>query len=460
MAHNANSTESDDVLPPGTVHLLHTSNELGQDQEIILAPKRSTGPNDSLNWSRGQKMIQLFLVYLYTFSTGVAGTSTYSVLTDISNDTGITIAQLVLGTGFIFSPGWLWTAWISSFPQWAAARILFGVFVAPVEVLPEMRTHIGGYILVLNANNYVAPLIVGFMNKSIGWRWVQYWGSEETPAGEIHHAITIELQGSMYKIQSFWQKMALFKPAGFSAKQMLTTVYRPILILFDLPNVSWAVLNIAFAAVCSNTACGYAVYNATASAFLSAPLYNFTSSQVGLTYLALLAGFIVGGTISGPFADWYTLKLARKNGGLRKPEQHLWALTLYSILVPLGLFLWGLGAAYGWHFGILILGGFLCSLCSISGGISIAYKVDCLKEIAGESIVSMILVRNTLAFAFNYAITPWIEAAGVRDTFIAVAVPALTTGFTFLLAIWKGKYFRTRSAERYWRYAAAQVVNH
>lgn len=210
----------------------------------------------------------------------------------------------------------------------------------------------------------------------------------------------------------------------------------------------------------SNTACRYAVYNTTASAFLSAPLYNFTSSPVGLTYLAPLAGFIVGGTISGPFADWYTLKLARRNGGLRKPEQHLWALTLYSILVPLGLLLWSLGAAYGWHFAILILGGFLCSLCSISGGISIAYNVDCFKEITGESIVSIILARNPLAFAFNYAITPWIEAAGVRDTFIAIAVLALTTGFTFLLAIWKGKYFRTRSAERYWRYAATQVVKY
>lgn len=39
----------------------------------------------------------------------------------------------------------------------------------------ERGTYIGGYILVLNASNYVAPLIAGFMNQSIGWRWVQHW---------------------------------------------------------------------------------------------------------------------------------------------------------------------------------------------------------------------------------------------------------------------------------------------
>lgn len=204
----------------------------------------------------------------------------------------------------------------------------------------------------------------------------------------------------------------------------------------------------------------YAVYNATASAFLSAPPYNFNSSQVGLTYLAPLFGSIAGGFVAGPLADWHTLRLAWRNGGVREPEQRLWALAIYSTAVPLGLLLWGLGAAYGWHFGILILGGFLCSMCSIASGVSIAYNVDCFKEIAGESMVSLILVRNTLTFAFNYGITPWIEASGIRDTFIAVAVLAMATGFTFLGVVWKGKCLRRRSAERYWRYASTQVVKH
>ena len=63
-----------------------------------------------------------------------------------------------------------------------------------------------------------------------------------------------------------------------------------------------------------------------------------------------------------------------------------------------------------------------------------------------------------MSFAFNYAITPWIEAQGLEKTFIAVAILALAFGLSFLLMIWKGKHLRTISAERYWKYVATQVV--
>ena len=94
------------------------------------------------------------------------------------------------------------------------------------------------------------------------------------------------------------------------------------------------------------------------------------------------------------------------------------------------------------------------------GSYAIAYDVDSFKEIAGESMVSLILCRNTLTFAFSYAITPWIEASGLQNTFFAVGIIALVTGFTFLLMIWKGKDWRVASSKRYWRYAADQVVKH
>lgn len=79
-----------------------------------------------------------------------------------------------------------WVAWIDSFGQWAAARVLYGFFVAPVETLPEISiadtyfahergSYLGGYALVLNAGNFIAPLIAGFMNDAYGWHWVQHW---------------------------------------------------------------------------------------------------------------------------------------------------------------------------------------------------------------------------------------------------------------------------------------------
>lgn len=204
---------ADSVLPPGTLHLVET-----QTDGIFLVPRPSSSPDDPLNWAPRRKWLNVALVLFYVFSTGIGGTSVYSVLTPISEDTGITIGQLNTGTGFLFlMAGWTnliwqplaltfgrrpiillsllfcvavseWTAWIDRYSPWAAARCLYGFACAPVEVLPEIcipdvffaherGTYIGWYMLVLCGSNFVAPLIAGFMNDAYGWHWVQHWAA-------------------------------------------------------------------------------------------------------------------------------------------------------------------------------------------------------------------------------------------------------------------------------------------
>lgn len=213
MAMAVTAPPADAVLPPGTLHLVET-----QTDGIILVPKPSSAPDDPLNWAPRRKWLNVSLVLFYVFTTGIGGTSVYSVLTPISEDTGITIGQLNTGTGFLFlMAGWTnliwqplaltfgrrpiillsllfcvavseWTAWIDRYSPWAAARCLYGFACAPVEVLPEIcipdvffaherGTYIGWYMLVLCASNFIAPLIAGFMNDAYGWHWVQHWAA-------------------------------------------------------------------------------------------------------------------------------------------------------------------------------------------------------------------------------------------------------------------------------------------
>jgi len=86
--------------------------------------------------------------------------------------------------------------------------------------------------------------------------------------------------------------------------------------------------------------------------------------------------------------------------------------------------------------------------------------VDSFKKIPGESLVSLVRVRNTMTFAFSYAITPWIHSSGLQNTFIAVGIIARVSGFVFLPVIRYGKSLRAKAAMRYWRYAASQTVGH
>jgi hypothetical protein len=77
---------------PGTVLLVDQSNNKHGD--IVLVPQPSEDPEDPLNWTRKRKLWSLFMVFVYTMGVGIPGTLHYSVIADISKDTGIPTVDL------------------------------------------------------------------------------------------------------------------------------------------------------------------------------------------------------------------------------------------------------------------------------------------------------------------------------------------------------------------------------
>lgn len=94
---------------PGTVHLVdllgairakHASSPHHHD--IVLVPSASADPYDPLNWSKRRKALSTGCLAVYTLMVGIASAAVYSVLEPISEDTGLTIADLNAGTGYMF----------------------------------------------------------------------------------------------------------------------------------------------------------------------------------------------------------------------------------------------------------------------------------------------------------------------------------------------------------------------
>lgn len=538
-------------LVPGTVHLVDVAGEVNSAKhaadrkDIVLVPRPSADPEDPLNWSRRRKLLAIGMVYLYTgIGIGIPTTLHYSVLADITRDTGITTAQLVQGTGLTFLLlGWscllwqpialtygrrgvyvisclctvpimVWTAYTRTAGEWFANRILLGIFCSPVESLPEVSvpdlffahergTHMGMYAFILFGSNFVAPLIAGWFNDAYGWRWtmifgaiiagvsavILFFGLEDT----IYFRSTVEGQeleiansrqsveasldsdekdGKDTKIdavthnsaatvpsfpppRTYWQKLALFvrMPGRPSNKQMFTMMYRPLLIMLWFPCTDWAGfqygINLSW----------YNVLNGTASPVLSAPPYNWSAALVGSAYVAPLIGAAFAAVWSGTIADKITIRLARRNKGIREPEQRLWPLLLSGTMATAGLITWGVGAYYGVSWVGLCFGLGMLTFGVVTGGsIAISYNVDCFKELGGESMISVIIIRNTLGFGFSYAITPWYTNQGLKNCFIAAGFVSLACTFSFLLMIVFGKNLRRFSREKYWEYVATSVV--
>jgi len=85
---------------PGTVLLVDLAGSqsggkhASDRSDIVLVPQPSADPEDPLNWSRKRKMWSLAMVFVYTMGVGIPGTLHYSVIADISNDTGIPTVDL------------------------------------------------------------------------------------------------------------------------------------------------------------------------------------------------------------------------------------------------------------------------------------------------------------------------------------------------------------------------------
>ncbi|KAL2426050.1 putative MFS-type transporter [Exophiala dermatitidis] len=544
-------SEEDQV--PGTVCLVDVASRAStalhdaSHKDIILVPRPSSDPNDPLNWTSRRKHLAVCMAYLYVLGTGIATSLQYSVLADITQDTGISTSDLVQGTGVMFLffgwaclvwqpialtygrrgvyltsmlltvPMMVWTAYSTSASEWVGHRVLIGIIVSPIESLCEVTvfdlffahnrgTYMALYVFILFGSNFLAPLVAGWFNDAYGWRWTMHFGAiicavcftimfifmEETmyfrespaegqetvdtaaevsttgksntesdkamPSIETTATLQARVPSSvMDDINSGWRKYTFFKavPGRPGNMDMFRMVYRPVIMVFRFPTVAWAGflygINLAW----------YNVLNGTASPVLTAAPYNWSAALVGCVYAGPIIGAASASLWSGNVADWIALRLARRNNGIREPEQRLWILIVSGIISAAGLILWGVGAAHNVHWIGLVFGlGMLTFGCVTGGSIAVSYNVDCFKEIAGETTVSIMLVRNTIGFGFSYAITPWWTTQGLQNCFITAAMISLACTSTFVIMIMYGKRLRRWSIPAFRKYMSTAAGFH
>ena len=97
------------------------------------------------------------------------------------------------------------------------------------------------------------------------------------------------------------------------------------------------------------------------------------------------------------------LKMARRNNGIMEAEHRLWILCLCALTLPFGNILWGVGAYYHIHwFGLVFAMAVITFTTAVVVKLAYSYCVDAYRELGGESMVTVILIRNTMLFGVNY----------------------------------------------------------
>ncbi|KAK2627796.1 hypothetical protein QTJ16_002442 [Diplocarpon rosae] len=383
-----------------------------------------------------------------------------------------------------------------------AVKILQGFFGAPVETLCEISMtdiwfsherplYLAVYGLSLAFAGKFAPVFAAFINTGQGWEWTLWWcaigmgiafiycfflmeetnydrkpqashasagsstdapisttvaeilSSKETPDFNAD-SVVVEAGEVTYPRKTYWQKLGVVDKKR--PNRVLEIMWAPFK-FFTLPVITWAGFMYG-----SNALVWPGILNATASPTYT-KIYGFNSNEVGFAYFGAVAGMVLGSLWVAFVGPRLVMRLARRNGGVAEPEHILWLFLASLIAVPFAMLLWGLGGAAEVHwFGMVFAQCVLAISSTLCLSTAIHYAISAYRDLAGEHITTIILIRNTLSFAINYGVTPWINAMGQRNTFISVAVLAGVCNATMFPMIYWGKRLRIRSADTYWKW--------
>ena len=121
----------------------------------------------------------------------------------------------------------------------------------------------------------------------------------------------------------------------------------------------------------------------------------------GLSYISLGIGFFIGTQICAPISDRIYRRLMKRNANAGRPEFRIPLMIPGSILVPIGLFIYGWTAQYHTHWIGPNIGAAVFALGVIMGFQCIqTYLVDAYTLYAASAIASATVLRSFAGFGF------------------------------------------------------------
>lgn len=178
--------------------------------------------------------------------------------------------------------------------------------------------------------------------------------------------------------------------------------------------------------------------------------WNKSETGVALMNIATLIGACIGCVVAGIISDKHVLWIAKRNDGVYEPEYRLYLIFITAVLSPVGLIMFGVGAAQEWP-GWVVYGGL--GLIGYGwgsvGDISMSYLMDCYPEIIIQGMVGVAIINNSLGAIFTFCCSYWLDSSGTKNTYIALAViDFCTICFAIPTLIW-GKSWRKWSTKLY-----------
>ncbi|CAM1509306.1 Fc.00g030450.m01.CDS01 [Cosmosporella sp. VM-42] len=484
MATNAGDdrleTASTIVTPIGDEKDLEAGSKTSVDLEEPAPPDPNIvnweGPDDPanpMNWSMGKKTVTVVIVSAITFVTPLASSIFAPSIEQVMSEFHSTDPQLasfivsVYLLGYCFGP--LVIAPLSEMYGrlilYNICNVLFVVFNIACAKAPTLAGLIvfrlfaglaGSCPVTLGAGTLadmisaekrgaamaswvmgpllgpvIGPIAGGYLTEAKDWRW-SFWVVAIVAGAfsigcfifmrETYHYTILNQKTKKLRKETGNPKLRSALDTGRTTKELFNlAIVRPSKMLLFSPIVFLLSLYMAIIY-------GYLYLLFTAMPAIFEGQYGFSTGSVGLSYLGIGVGSMIGLFIAAGTSDRTVTYLTKKNGGERKPEYRLPVIILASFFVPLGLFLFGWTAEKNDHWILPIIGtsflglGMICAFMAIS-----VYLVDAYTVYAASAIAASTVFRSLLGALLPLAGGKMYDALGYGWgtsllAFIAVAM--------------------------------------
>ena len=201
---------------------------------------------------------------------------------------------------------------------------------------PEKRAQkLGWWTLMTTIGTPLGPFLMGFVIKHLGVQWI-FWIFAIINFGQFLLYVAIGDE-TIYNPENERKK------SGFFAK----LIPRKISSHSISPRDFVAPFSLAMTPRVLIAACAHAVtfcYGNIAM-IVEMPIafgqkFHFDAQQIGLQFIAIIIGCVLGEQVSGPMCDWF-LRRVRQTRGYSCPADRLWLVYVAFCTIFAGLLTWG-----------------------------------------------------------------------------------------------------------------------
>lgn len=245
----------------------------------------------------------------------------------------------------------------------------------------------------------VGPVIAGFLGEAEGWRWL-FW-LVTILAGFISIVLLVFgretyapviLQRKVNRLKKHTGNPNLRHKLELDSKvspsdHFRNSIVRPFRILVFSPVSIFSALYLAITY-------GYLYLMFSSVVFVFEEQYHFPNNLVGLVFLSIGIGSIIGMMIAG-FSSDRAVKAIIAKGETPKPEIRMQLTPVGGVLLPAGLFIYGWTAQYQVHWMVPIIGmavmgvGIMIIFMSI-----LLFLIDTFERYAASALAANSIMRS------------------------------------------------------------------